>query len=191
MNLNPIARYTRWLHTGAPAGAVETLPVVREDGTTNLPGVYVVGDLCGVPLLKLAADSGAKAARAIAQDPALRSEREAAGDGAALDLVIVGGGVSGMSAALEARARGLRFTVVEATEPFTTIVNFPKAKPIYTYPMAFEPEGLLKIRADVKEDLVDELRGQTLEAGIEAAAGRAERVRRKGKLLEVVLEGGT
>ena len=69
-------------------------------------------------------------------------------------------------------------------------MNFPKAKPIYTYPKDFEPEGALKIRADVKEDLVEELRRQTLGAGIEATPGRAERVRRKGKLLEVVLEDG-
>lgn len=217
--MNPIARYTRWLHTGVPAGVVETLPVVREDGTTSVPGVYVVGDLRGVPLLKLAADSGAKAARQIAQDPKLREERAASADtlrgepdekaagggsqvgepdeqaagggGRVLDVVIVGAGVSGMAAALEARARGLDFRILEATEPFTTIVNFPKAKPIYTYPKDLEPEGALKIRADVKEDLVDELREQTLGAGLEPEASRANRLRRRGKLLEVVLADGT
>ena len=37
--MNPIARYTQWLHTMWPAGTVEKLPEVREDGTTAVPGV--------------------------------------------------------------------------------------------------------------------------------------------------------
>jgi NosR/NirI family nitrous oxide reductase transcriptional regulator len=48
---NPIARYTQWLHTRWPAGTVEKLPDTREDGTTAVPGVRIVGDLTGVPLL--------------------------------------------------------------------------------------------------------------------------------------------
>ena len=37
--MNWIARYTQWLHTMWPAGTVEKLPDVREDGTTAVPGV--------------------------------------------------------------------------------------------------------------------------------------------------------
>ena len=59
--MNPIARYSRWLHTMWPAGTVEKLPDVREDGTTAVPGVRVVGDLTGVPLLKFSSDTGARA----------------------------------------------------------------------------------------------------------------------------------
>ena len=57
-----LASYVRWLHTGWPAGTVEKLPEVNEDGTTRVPGVRVVGDLTGVPLLKFSADTGARAA---------------------------------------------------------------------------------------------------------------------------------
>ncbi|HEY1586300.1 MAG TPA: hypothetical protein VGH63_11480, partial [Polyangia bacterium] len=63
-----LGRYVRWLHTGWPAGTVEKLPEVAADGTTSVPGVRVVGDLTGVPLLKLAADSGARAVQAIARE---------------------------------------------------------------------------------------------------------------------------
>jgi len=38
-----------------------------------------------------------------------------------------------MAAALEARRHGLRFEVLEASEPFSTLVNFPRGKPIFTY----------------------------------------------------------
>ena len=34
---NLIARYTHWLHTCWPAGTVEKLPEVNEDGTTAVP----------------------------------------------------------------------------------------------------------------------------------------------------------
>ena len=57
--LNAISRYANWLHTRWPAGTLEKLPAVKPDGSTNIRGVYIVGDLTGVPLLKFAADSGA------------------------------------------------------------------------------------------------------------------------------------
>ena len=36
-----VAAYTCWLHARWPAGHVEKLPEVREDGSTNVPGVYI------------------------------------------------------------------------------------------------------------------------------------------------------
>lgn len=66
--MNPISKYTRWLHTQWPAGHVEKLPIVNEDGSTNIPGIYIVGDLRGIPLLKFAADTGARAVQAILAD---------------------------------------------------------------------------------------------------------------------------
>ena len=185
--MNPLRRYAHWLHGRWPAGRVEKLPVVRDDGSTSVPGVYVVGDLGGIPLLKFSLDAGARVARAIAADAALRDERRDGASGV-IDVVIVGAGAAGMAAACELRRAGVDFRVLEASEPFSTIVNFPKAKPIYTYPRDFEPAGELQVHADVKESLLVELREQT--AGIEVSPARAERVRRKGRILEVVVDGG-
>jgi thioredoxin reductase/ferredoxin len=196
----PLSRYARWLHTRWPAGTVEKLPEVRPDGGTNVPGIYVAGDLTGVPLLKTALDTGAKAAQRIAADlrrknappsgaPPL-SAAPVAGDGDTLDLAIVGAGVSGMAAAIEARRLGLTFAVLESAEPFFTIVNFPRRKPIFTYPKRVRPAGTLQVSAEVKEDLVRELRAQAEAAGIEVLAARAERVERSaGALLVHRAEG--
>jgi thioredoxin reductase len=184
---NPIIRYARWLHTMWPAGAVEKLPEIREGGSTNVPGVYVVGDLSGIPLLKFAADGGARVIGTILDDPAYRN---ATADGDALDVAIVGAGVSGMAAAVEAARRGLKFEIFEAAEPFSTIVNFPKAKPIYTYPTEMTPTGELKVTADVKETLIEELRAQTLERGIRPTPARVETVARDGRTLRIGLSGG-
>src|SRR5687768_256561 len=72
---NFIARYIRWLHTMWPAGTVEKLPRVNPDGTTNVPGLYVVGDLTGIPLLKFSSDTGARAVQRILAKPGFAAGR--------------------------------------------------------------------------------------------------------------------
>ena len=93
--MNPFTKYIRWLHTGWPAGRVERQPEVGPLGQTNVPGVFVVGDLAGIPLLKFAADSAARTVQAIAS---ALEERKDQADQEVLDLVIVGGGVAGITA---------------------------------------------------------------------------------------------
>jgi NosR/NirI family transcriptional regulator, nitrous oxide reductase regulator len=175
---NPIARYVHWLHTRWPAGVVEKLPVAGADGATNLPGVRIVGDLTGIPLLKFSADTGARAVQAILKEPDFKP------GGESLDLAIIGGGVSGISAALEAKKAGLTFKVFEAVQPFSTIVNFPKAKPIYAYPTEMTPAGEMRFKANVKEALLEEL--ETQAAGIETTPVRIEKIERQagGLLLD-------
>ena len=181
-----IERYTRWLHTRWPAGRVEQLPLAGPDGRTNVPGVYLCGDLTGVPLLKFALDSGVNAVRAVAAVPRAR----AAEQGEARALLILGAGVAGMAAALEARTLGLDFEVIEAAEPFATLVHFPKGKPIFTYPATMRPAGALQVSATVKEALLDELRAQIAAANVPVTAARAERIERRDGALTVHLEGG-
>ncbi len=178
---NPISHYVHWLHTRWPAGTVEKLPEVGPDGATTVPGVRITGDLTGIPLLKFSADTGARAVQAILREPDFK---RGSGAGEVLDLAIVGAGVSGISAALEAKKAGLKFKVFEATQTFSTIVNFPKAKPIYTYPTDMVPAGQMKLTADVKETLLDELEAQRKAAGIEVTPARIEKIERKaGELL--------
>ncbi|MCA9255401.1 MAG: NAD(P)-binding protein, partial [Phycisphaerales bacterium] len=157
-----LKRYMNWLHTRWPAGRVEKLPEVNEDGTTNIPGLRIVGDLTGVPLLKFAADSGARAVASIADETDFTA---GAGGDDVVDIAIIGGGVSGIAAAIEARRRNLSVEVFEAQDSFATIKDFPKGKPIYTYPTEMRPAGELSLTADVKEDLVEELERQRKSAG--------------------------
>ena len=184
--MNVLARYTRWLHTMWPAGTVDKLPEVRDDGTTAIPGVRITGDLTGIPLLKFSSDSGARAVRAILAEPDFRGgERSPSGILDILDVAIVGGGVSGVAAAIEAKKAGLRYCVYEAAEPFATVVNFPKGKPIYTYPVGMTPSGGLQFRQDVhpKEQLLADLERERREAGVEVTSTRIERIERAGDRL--------
>ncbi len=188
--MNPVARYMRWLHTRWPAGQVEKLPVVNPDGSTAVPGLYVVGDITGIPLLKFSSDTGARAVQTILADPSFQKrEQGAQRDGRpVLDLVVIGAGVSGVAAAIEARKSNLAFELLEASEAFSTIVNFPKGKPIFTYPTDMTPAGELQFgeQSAIKEGLVEQLTGYLNEYDIEPKPIRAERIARKGGLLEVV-----
>src|SRR5437867_5498362 len=95
-----------------------------------------------------------------------------------------------MAAAVEARRLGITFEVVEASEPFATLVNFPRQKPIFTYPTTMTPAGSLQVSATVKEALVAELEAQVERAGIRPLAGRAERIVREGGRLAVRMADG-
>ena len=180
-----IKRYTKWLHTQWPAGTVEKLPVSGPNGITAQPGVRIVGDLTGIPLLKFSSHTGAEAVRTILREPDFRK-----GETGILDLAIIGAGVAGISAAIEAKKAGLNFAVYEATEVFSTVVNFPKAKPIYTYPTDMKLEGGLQFTADVKEALLKEMEDQRQAAGIEITPARVEGIDRKGETLILKLSEG-
>lgn len=106
------------------------------------------------------------------------------------DLVVVGGGVAGMAAAIEAKKARLDFVVLEASEPFSTIVNFPKGKPIFAYPKEMQPRGSLAVDAEVKEELVAKLKAQVQREAIEVMTGRATNLTRTGGVLAVEREGG-
>jgi NosR/NirI family nitrous oxide reductase transcriptional regulator len=179
-----VKKYTHWLHTQWPAGTVEKLPEADAEGRTNVPGLYVSGDLKGIPLLKFSLQSGTQVARLVALE---LGKPQGSGD---TDLAIIGAGVSGMAAAMEAQQLGLSIRVLESSEPFFTLVNFPRQKPIYTYPSDLTPEGSLQVRATIKEALIEELEQQTRSAGIAAETARVKRVIRKNQFFELELEHG-
>ena len=187
--LNLVHRYSHWLHGRWPDGTVEKLPVVQADGSTNIPGTYIVGDLTGVPLLKFSADTGAKAVNQLLTEPSFISRKRSS---EVLDLVIIGGGVSGYSAALVAKEKNLNFTIIEANQSFSTIVNFPNKKPIYTYPSEMIPTGELQFSEQVvdRESLLEELRQKIAREDIEYHMGTAHRIKKNGGILNVVMEDG-
>lgn len=181
--LKPLTDYAAWLHLQWPDNAPEALPEIRSDGSTSVTGIRIAGDLLGVPLLKFAADSGAKAVQTFIAEGVFGKT-----DKSDLDLAIIGGGVAGLAAALEAKKAGLKFVVYEASEPFATIANFTNGKPIFTYPKDMIPAGGMKLSATVKEDLLAELQTQAKEANIPYEIRRVESISRAGSTLQVNFE---
>ncbi len=184
--IQPLQTYAQWLHLHWPAGVPEALPEVGHNGVTKVSGIRIAGDLRGIPLLKFAADSGAKAIQEFINEGVFSKSTTNE-----LDLAIIGGGVAGLSAAIEAQKHGLNFNVYESTEAFSTIVNFTNGKPIFTYPTQMRPSGDLNLSAETKEDLLAELRSQAEAKNISFQIQHVDRIERKKSGLTVYFEDGT
>lgn len=189
--MNPFRRYFQWLQQGNPTGLVDRFPEIDEKGETSVKGVYVIGDLTGVPLLKLAAESGKKIMDTLDADRQFQAQRKAMADGV-YDLVIVGGGIAGISAGLEALQRGYTFIILESAQRFSTVVNFPKGKPIYSEPVSVHQQATLKINDGTKESLLHDLHAQIAHLPLPISEGEmVEVIRKKGDVFEVVSKKGT
>ncbi len=182
-----LTRYASWLHLRWPAGVPEPLPHVHQDGTTIIPGVLIAGDLTGIPLLKFALDSGARAAkRCVAEltaEPIADAEKN-------YDILIIGGGVAGMAAAYECANTNKKFAVIEGATTLSTLHNFPVQKPIFTYPKVMSPAGELQISASVKEELLTELQQQLATVNIPLIHGVSSHISRSQSDLLVHLQDG-
>src|SRR5205807_9809154 len=60
---------------------------------------------------------------------------------------------------------------------------------IFTYPTDMTPAGQMKLTADIKEALLDELEAQRMSHGIECRRAHVERVERRGGELAVIVKG--
>jgi NosR/NirI family nitrous oxide reductase transcriptional regulator len=152
-------KYVNWLQKDVPVGEVERYPEIDAKGETSVKGMYVIGDLTGIPLLKLAAESGTRMIRLFQEDSKFQELRKNK-EKEILDFVIVGAGPAGTAAGLEALKHNYEFKILESAKAFSTICNFPKGKPIYAEPAGVEQVSDLKINEGVKESLLEELQGQ-------------------------------
>jgi len=182
-----IKNYATWLHGQWPAGTVEKLPMVNDNGTTNLSGVYIVGDLIGVPLLKFSADSGARAVEHLSTNNKFINRKP---DPIVYDLIIIGGGVSGYAAAMEAKKNSLNFLLLEVSEAFSTIKNFPNEKPIFTYPVDMSPQGEIQFddTDNIKEKLLDNLKNNAERFDINPQIKNVSHIKPSGKYIQVITD---
>ncbi|PRQ04279.1 Ferredoxin-2 [Enhygromyxa salina] len=117
----------------------------------DAPGVHLAGDVTGLPLIRNAINQGAHAVSAIAASLPPRA-RERGGE--RFDLVIVGAGPAGISAALEARRQGLRYVVLEQASAAESIRSFPRGKLVFDQPLGMPIVGELWLRESTKEELL-------------------------------------
>ncbi|MBK5292522.1 MAG: NAD(P)-binding domain-containing protein [Acidobacteriia bacterium] len=124
-------------------------PVVDEKLESNISGLFIIGDLAGAPVVKLAMAQGNDVAEHIAGLP------DAKATGAdAYDVVVVGAGAAGLNAALVAQDRGLRVLVLEKAKVANTIEDFPEGKWVYAEPDSRPAKGKLWLDGATKEDLL-------------------------------------
>jgi len=126
-------------------------PEVNEKLESNIKGLYIIGDLAGAPVVKLAMAHGNDVAEHIASLPDARSGGR--GDGG-WDLLVIGAGAAGLNCALVAQERGLRVLVLEKGKLANTIEDFPEGKWVYAEPDSTVPKGKLWLDGARKEDLI-------------------------------------
>ena len=112
------------------------------------PGVFLAGDLTGVPLIRNAIAQGTRVVERVAAQP--RGETDAT----RVDLVVVGAGPAGLAAALRAKELGLTCVILEQSTVAATIRAFPRGKIVHDPPIELPLEGGLWLRESTKEELV-------------------------------------
>ncbi len=123
------------------------LPVVGPDFQSNVPGIFIAGELGGMGLIRNAVTQGQQAVAAIASLPGLRHAGR-------LDLVIVGAGPAGISAALAAKQKGLSYCVIEQDDLGGTVFKYPRGKVVMTAPAMLPIVGQVNFREVSKEKLL-------------------------------------
>jgi thioredoxin reductase/NAD-dependent dihydropyrimidine dehydrogenase PreA subunit len=130
---------------------IPELPRIDEQlAVRDAQGVYLAGDVTGLPLIRNAINQGAHAVSAIAASLEKSPNRNAD----AYDLVIVGAGPAGISAALEAERLRLRYVVLEQDSAAASIRSFPRGKLVFDQPLGMPMVGELWLRESSKEELL-------------------------------------
>ena len=138
------------------------LPRITGHFETNIPGLYIAGELGGMGLIRNAVKQGRLAVEHAASQLSVAPQAQAAAD---YDLVIVGAGPAGLAASLGALAAKLRYVCLEQGVFGGTISNFPRQKIIMTQPADLPMVGAMKFPQHrvSKAELIakwDEIRAQ-------------------------------
>lgn len=124
------------------------IPRIRENFETNVPGIYIVGELGGMGLIRNAFEQGRQCVEGI-----VREDRDVPPD--VLDLLVVGCGPAGLATSLHSLHHGLRFETVEKEDVGGTVRHYPRKKLVMTEPVEIPGYGRVGEREISKEELID------------------------------------
>jgi thioredoxin reductase/NAD-dependent dihydropyrimidine dehydrogenase PreA subunit len=133
------------------------IPFVRPTFETNVPGVFIAGELGGMGLIRNAVEQGRQAIEAI---------RKLKPNGSPLDVVIVGAGPAGFSASLASLQHKLRYVTIEQETLGGRVAHFPRGKIVMTQPAKLPLVGQMKFREIGKDNLLGFLRDVEKKTGV-------------------------
>jgi thioredoxin reductase/NAD-dependent dihydropyrimidine dehydrogenase PreA subunit len=150
------------------------LPRVKGDFETNVPGLYIVGELGGMGLIRNAFEQGRQCVEGMLRRPDWRGSEP-------YDVVIVGCGPAGLSASLTCLHHGLRFITLEREDIGGTVRHYPRRKVVMTEQMKVPGYGNIGARQISKEELVAIWEDVVSKTGLQVSTGETvENVRAMG-----------
>ena len=160
------------------------LPHVKRDFETNVPGMYIAGELGGMGLIKNSVEQGKQAVNNIVKSVTKAREKE-------YDLIIVGAGPAGISATLEAKRQGLKTLTLEQDTLGGTVFSFPRSKIVMTSPMDLPLFGKVRLMETKKSELLA-LWEKVLKANNISIQEntKVESISKTGELFKVVVQNG-
>ena len=122
------------------------IPLLQPNFESNVPGIYVAGELGGMGLIKNALTQGRQALEAIAKAGVKRP--------GALDVLIIGAGPAGLAASLAAKKMGLSYQTIEQEALGGAVFQYPRGKLVMTAPVDLPIIGKVQFRNTSKETLL-------------------------------------
>ncbi|MBO0912561.1 MAG: NAD(P)-binding domain-containing protein, partial [Acidobacteria bacterium] len=135
----------------ASPGMAADMPQLTPHFETTIPGMFIVGELGGLALIKNAVNQGRDCVDTIAQR---LKENPIPPVPGLYDILIVGAGPAGISASLRAIENNLSHITLEREEIGGTVAKYPRQKLVMTSPVEFPLYGKFKKMQLSKENLL-------------------------------------
>jgi putative YpdA family bacillithiol system oxidoreductase len=163
------------------------IPIIGHDNQTTIPGVYIAGELSGFSLIRNAVAQGKFVVEQIARKQKVRSNETSSSKDDLFDIIIVGAGPAGLSAALSAIMHQLSYLVLDQQEPGGTIRQYPRQKLVMTQPIEIPLYGWLKKDEYSKEILVQTWQSIIEKFGLNIHIGeKVDQVKKENGCFKVV-----
>ena len=127
----------------------DDIPLMTENHETTIPGIFIAGELGGLSLIRNAIEQGTRVISAIAE----RADKS--GDSKIYDVIIVGAGPAGLSAALTAKQHQMTYRVFDQQDIGGTILQYPRQKLVMTQPVEIPLYGKIDKSELSKEYLLE------------------------------------
>ncbi len=135
------------------------IPHISPDFETNVPGIFIAGELGGMGLIRKAAEQGRQAIAAVRKRPS---------GAAQYDVVIVGCGPAGLSAGLSSIHHKLKYKLIEQEDSLGgAVYHYPRQKIAMTAPVVLDIVGTVKFGEVQKEKLLQFWNGVVQKTGLE------------------------
>ncbi len=161
------------------------IPMVKETFETNVPGIYIAGELGGMGLIRNAVTQGCQAMEYI-----VKAERRS--ENGIHDVLIVGAGPAGIAATLQAKKLGLNYITIEQEGVGGAALSYPRQKLVMTQPMEIPLYGKVKFKEIIKEDLLELWEKVITEAEIKVHIDeKVEDIKRSNGHFEIITSKST